>query len=265
MEFDWGTDIFIDRQIVNEKLQLAQAKLPPGTNPTLAPISSIMGEIMLLAIRSESEPANQEEADAQAMQLRTLGEFTVRNRLLAVEGVSQVSVMGGILKQYQVVTSPSRLAARNVTLSQLTEATAKANVLAGGGVMQRGEKESLLRIQGQSLTLEEIAATPVTWREQVPIRIRDVADVRFGGPVKRGDASAVVKVQPDVNFAVDKPAEYEQSKKSTLEVDPIRNGQRRGGTAVMLTIQKQPDADTIVLDQRIGKVLEALKHELPKM
>ncbi len=264
VEFDWGTDIFIDRQIVNEKLQLAQSKLPPGTNPTLAPISSIMGEIMLLALRSESVPENQEAAEAKAMELRTLGEFTVRNRLLAVEGVSQVSVMGGILRQYQVVTSPSRLAARNVTLSQLTEATAKANVLAGGGVMQRGEKESLLRIQGQSLTLEEIAATPVVWREQVPIRIRDVADVRFGGPIKRGDASATVKVEPDINFAVDNPDEYESSKQDTLRTLSSQEPHVRGGTAVMLTVQKQPDADTIVLDKRIEKVLKSLKAELPE-
>ncbi len=79
------------------------------------------GEIMLLALRSDSPAKSPAEADAKAMELRTLGEFTVRNRLLAVEGVSQVSVMGGILRQYQVLTSPSRLAARNVTLAQLTK------------------------------------------------------------------------------------------------------------------------------------------------
>ena len=274
VEFEWGTDIFIDRQIVTEKLQLAQAKLPPNANPTLAPISSIMGEIMLLALRSEAVPSSQDEADASAMELRTLGEFTVRNRLLAVEGVSQVSVMGGILRQYQVLTSPSRLAARNVTLAQLTEATTKANVLAGGGVMNRGDKESLLRIQGQSLTLEEIAATPILWREQIPIRIGDVADVRFGGPIKRGDASAVVKIDPDVQFAVTHPVDYERSKNvsnhddnpskpedEAKAVHPYR--ELRGGTAVMLTIQKQPDADTIKLDRRINVVLESLRQELP--
>ncbi|MFO1065877.1 MAG: efflux RND transporter permease subunit [Pirellulales bacterium] len=274
VEFDWGTDIFLDRQIVNEKLQLARAKLPSGTNPTLAPISSIMGEIMLLALRSDSIAATPEEADAKAMELRTLGEFAVRNRLLAVEGVSQVSVMGGTLRQYQVITSPSRLAARNVTLSQLTEAAAKANVLAGGGVMERGEKESLLRIQGQSLTLDEIAATPIVWREQLPIRIRDVADVRFGGPIKRGDASAVVKVEPDVNLALNQPAEYEQSKSAvdsnSVTSEPgagggnrFRGREQRGGPAVMLTVQKQPGADTVLLDERIGKVIESLGHELP--
>ena len=274
VEFDWGTDIFIDRQIVTEKLQLARSKLPPNTNPTLAPISSIMGEIMLIALRSDSLAKSQAEAEAKAMELRTLGEFTVRNRLLAVEGVSQVSVMGGILRQYQVLTSPSRLAARNVTLAQLTDATTKANVLTGGGVMNRGDKESLLRIQGQSLTLEEIAATPILWREQIPIRIGDVADVVFGGPIKRGDASAIVKIDADSHYAINHPKEYEQSKSfeqpnapslgepsSSTITKPYR--ELRGGTAVMLTIQKQPDADTIGLDKRIDKVLESLNHELP--
>ena len=83
VEFDWGTNIFIDRQIVTEKLQLAQSKLPSNTTPTLAPISSIMGEIMLLALRSDAPGNSPAEADAKAMELRTLGEFTVRNRLMA--------------------------------------------------------------------------------------------------------------------------------------------------------------------------------------
>ncbi len=273
VEFEWGTDIFIDRQIVNEKLQLAQSRLPAGTNPTLAPISSIMGEIMLIALRSDLQLNSQREADAKAMELRTLGEFTVRNRLLAIEGVSQVSVMGGILKQYQVLTSPSKLAAHNVTLSQLTEATSKANVLAGGGVMNRGEKESLLRIQGQSLTLEEVAATPILWRDEVPIRIGDVAEVKLGGPIKRGDASAVVKVEPDVNFAVDHAAKYadrnegshlprgETDRFAQAHASPYR--ELRGGVAVMLTVQKQPEADTIQIDRRINEVLASVQKELP--
>lgn len=274
VEFDWGTDIFVDRQIVTEKLQLAQSKLPPGINPTLAPISSIMGEIMLLALRSDASPNSQQEADAKAMELRTLGEFSIRNRLLAIEGVSQVSVMGGILRQYQVLTSPSRLAAHNVTLGQLTEAASKANVLAGGGVMNRGHKESLLRIQGQSLTLDEIAASPILWREQIPIRIGDVADVRFGGPIQRGDAAAVIKIDPDVHYAVSNSDVYGKSKDThkaesePSEVDKdfreVKSyGGLRGGLAIMLTVQKQPDADTVRLDERIQEVLTSLQEELP--
>ncbi len=144
--------------------------------------------------------------------------------------------------------------------------------------MLRGERESLLRIQGQSLTLDEIAATPILWREQVPIRIRDVADVRFGGPIKRGDAAAVIKVKPDVDYAVTHPQEYEASKvapQSQPQSQPAApgneplapgktTGQVRGGTAIMLTVQKQPDADTVVLDRRIGKVLESLRQDLPE-
>lgn len=286
VEFDWGTDIFRDRQIVAEKLQLARERLPADTNPVMAPISSIMGEIMLLGVRSTAELSTPEEALAKGMELRTLGEFTLRNRLLAIEGVSQVTVMGGVLKQYQVVTSPARLAAQNVTLQDLTEAARKANVIAGGGIMVRSPKESLLRISGQSLTLEEIENTPVVWREPMPVRIKDVADVRFGGPVKRGDGSAWVKLEPDVNAALSQsphdvhdqreqhqhdqsrpdhagtnPQDDQESSEASTTNDPV--GKVSGGPAVMMTVQKQPNADTLVLDRRIEEVLEALQRELP--
>ncbi len=267
VEFDWGTDIFVDRQIVAEKLQLARSRLPEGSNPVMAPISSIMGEIMLLALRMDSVPDDPAAREADAMQLRTLGEFTVRNRLLAVEGVSQVSVMGGSLRQYQVLASPSRLMGRNVTLAQLTEAAAKANVIAGGGVMERGQRESLVRIQGQSLTLEELAETPVVWRDGVPIRIGDVAEVRFGPPVKRGDSAIQIKVAPDVDFANRQPEEYQNA----IDLGPAALDQGYqppyervvGGNAVVLTIQKQPDADTVALDRRINDILQSLQRELP--
>lgn len=283
VEFDWGTDIFRDRQIVAEKLQLARERLPADTNPVMAPISSIMGEIMLLGLRSTAQLKTPEEHAAKGMELRTLGEFTVRNRLLAVEGVSQVTVMGGVLKQYQIITSPARLAAQNVTLQQLTEAAQKANVIAGGGIMVRSPKESLMRISGQSLTLEEIENTPVLWREPMPVRVKDVADVRFGGPVKRGDGSAWVKLEPDLDAAArnsisrentqptslsspnQQQAETEQSKDNaeTSDSDHGQATKLSGGPAVMMTIQKQPNADTLVLDQRIEEVLDSLQRELP--
>jgi CzcA family heavy metal efflux pump len=236
VEFEWGTDIYRDRQIVAEKMQVAQARLPNDVNPVMAPISSIMGEIMLLGLRSTEQPADDAAADTQNMELRTLGEFTVRNRLLAVEGVSQVTVMGGILKQYQILTSPAKLAAQQVTLQQLTDAAEKANVLAGGGIMVRSPRESLIRISGQSLSLEDIGNTPVVWREQRAVLIKDVADVRFGGPVKRGDGNVLVKVGDRVE----------------------------GGSAIMLAVQKQPDADTLKLDRKINVVLDELQRDLPE-
>ena len=235
VEFDWGTDIFRDRQIVNEKLSIARAQLPPDANPVLAPISSIMGEIMLLGLRSKSQFNSAEEQLHSAMELRTLAEFTIRNRLLAIDGVSQVTVMGGVLKQYQVLTTPDRLAAQNVTLQQLTEAAGKANAVTGGGILERGEKESLIRISGQTLTLEQIANTVVAWREPRPILISDVAQVRLGGAIRRGDGSAWTK----------------------------RDGVVEGGTAVILAIQKQPHADTLKLDESIDLALDELQQKLP--
>jgi CzcA family heavy metal efflux pump len=236
VEFEWGTDIYKDRQVVAEKLQLARDRLPTGANAVMAPISSIMGEILLLGVRSTAELTMPEERAAKAMELRTLAEFTLRNRLLAVEGVSQVTVMGGILKQYQVLTSPTRLAAQNVTLQQLTEAAQKANVLAGGGIMVRSPKESLIRISGQSLTLADIEETPVVWRDPRPVLIKDVADVRFGGPVKRGDGSVHMKEGMEMS----------------------------GGPSVIMTVQKQPNADTLVLNQEIDKVLDQMQRDLPQ-
>ncbi len=236
VEFDWGTDIFRDRQIVAEKLQMARERLPDDVNPIMAPISSIMGEIMLLGLRSAQPALDPDDAQKQRMELRTLGEFTVRNRLLAVEGVSQVTVMGGTLKQYQIITSPARLAAQNISLQQLTEAAEKSNVLSGGGILVRSPQESLIRISGQSLTLEEIGNTPILWRGERAVLIREVAEVRFGGPVQRGDGSVLVKTANGVE----------------------------GGPAVILAVQKQPGADTLRLDRRIEDVLAELQRDLPE-
>ncbi|MBA3485103.1 MAG: efflux RND transporter permease subunit [Pirellulales bacterium] len=235
-EFEWGTDIYKDRQIVAEKLQLAREQLPADTNPVMAPISSIMGEIMLLGLRSTSPAEAGEASIQQAMELRTLAEFTVRNRLLAVEGVSQVTVMGGVLKQYQIITSPERLAAQDVTLKELTDAAERANVIAGGGIMERQASEALIRISGQSLNLADIEQTPVSWREPRPVLIRDVADVRFGGPIRRGDGSVWTKDGDNVS----------------------------GGPSVIVAVQKQPHADTLTLDERIEEVLDQLQQDLPR-
>lgn len=239
IEFDWGTDIFIDRQVVTERLQLARSRLPADINPVMAPISSIMGEVMLIGLRTDRTEADQQTALESAMQLRSLGEFNLRNRLLAVPGVSQVSVMGGVLRQYQIVTSPERLLSQNVTLDQLVDAAQRASVLAGGGVMQRGTRESVIRIQGQALTLQQIAESPIVLRDPIPVKIGDVAEVRFDGPVRRGDAGSWVR---DSNA---NPSRFE------------------GGMAVILAVQKQPQVDTLKLDREIEKALEEIRQELP--
>ena len=235
VEFDWGTDIYRDRQVVAEKLQLVRSRLPADANPVMAPISSIMGEIMLLGLRDLRPAGTAEENRERAIALRTFAEFTIRNRLLAVEGVSQVTVMGGVLKQYQIVTSPALLTAQDVTLAQLVEAARKANVVAGGGVLERPNTEALIRIAGQSHTLDEVGDTPVVWRTPRPVRVRDVAEVRFDGPVRRGDGAVQVK----------------------------EDGGVTGGPAVILAVQKQPGADTLSLDRTLGRVLDAVAADLP--
>jgi CzcA family heavy metal efflux pump len=236
VEFDWGTDVYKDRQVVSEKLQLARERLLKDANPAMAPISSIMGEIMLLGLRPTAAAGTPQEQLRQGMELRTLAEFTLRNRLLAVEGVAQVTVIGGVLKQYQVVTSPERLLAYDVTLEQLTEAAARANAVAGGGVMQRPYKESLIRISGRSLTLQDVEQTPVVWRDPRPVLIKDVADVRFAGPVQRGDGSLRIR----------------------------EGAEAAGGPAVLLTVQKQPAANTLELDRRIDRLLDEFEREMPE-
>jgi Cu/Ag efflux pump CusA len=235
IEFDWGTDIFRARQLVSERLQLTRARLPADATPVMAPISSIMGEVMLVGLRPAAPARTPEEELAQGMELRTFGEFAVRNRLLALDGVSQVAVMGGYLKQYQVVTSPARLAAQQVTLQQLTDAAEKSFALAGGGVMERGTRESLIRIGGTALTLEQIEETPVVWRDGRAVRVREVADVRFGGPVRRGAGSTHAK----------------------------DGGALIGGPAVLLTVQKQPGANTLDLTPRLDRALDELQRDAP--
>jgi CzcA family heavy metal efflux pump len=220
VEFDWGTDIYIDRQIVTEKLQLVRARLPEEADPVMAPITSIMGEIMLVGLKA---------SDATTpMDLRTIADWELRRRLLAVTGVSQVSVMGGELKQYQVLTSPQRLSRHDVTLDELTTAVEKSNIVTGGGFLLSKSHESLIRIIGRATTLQEVADTVVRAGDPVPITIREVADVRYAGPVRRGDASI------------------------------------EGDGAIILSVQKQPGADTLVLTQRIEETLAQIKKRLPE-
>ena len=182
IEFDWDRDVLRARQLVAEKMQAVRERLPKDANPTLAPVSSIMGEILLVGLWS-SDAANGPDA------LRTFADFTLRNRLLQVSGVSQVTVLGGAAMQHQIVTSPTRLLAYDVTLRQLTEAAEKANAVAGGGEMVRSPRTSTIRIVGRATTSAEIAETPVVWRESRPVRIRDIADVRMGAadPIGAGE------------------------------------------------------------------------------
>jgi CzcA family heavy metal efflux pump len=231
VEFDWGSDNYRNRQIVTEKLQNLRKRLPKDSEPELAPISSIMGEILLIGLRSK-------EGMTSPMQLRTLGEFTVRPRLQRLPGVAQVNVIGGVLQQYQILTTPERLANAGVTLDQLVDAAGKADDAGSGGILDRADgRESVVRITSRIHSVKDIEDVPVLTRGKQPVRIKDVADVTIGGrQPRRGDACLWVK-----------PSE----------------GDHVGGSAVNITVQKQPKADTVALTREIDKALDEIEADLP--
>ena len=183
VEFDWGTDIFRARQIVNEKLQLVASGLPEGVGaPVLAPISSIMGEIMLIAVTGTGAVSDTD--------VRSVADWTIRRRLLAVPGVAQVIPLGGDVKQYQVLVSPALLAAFDVSLQDVLQAAEGSNVNASGGVFMERGQEYLIRGTGRVQDLDDIAQTVVAVRGATPITIGDVADVRIGAATRLGEGSA---------------------------------------------------------------------------
>lgn len=198
-DFEWGTDIYLARQIVAEKLQLVRDSLPPDVPaPVLAPVSSIMGEVMFIALRSDRH---------SAMEIRTEADWTLRRRLLAVPGVAQVIPIGGEVRQYQVDVRPERLAAYGITLEDVIEAVRETNANSSAGFVEQSGQEYLIRGVGRVNTLEDIEVTAIAVREGVPILVRDVADVHLGAAITRGtgshngDESVIIGIQkqPDTN------------------------------------------------------------------
>ena len=199
VEFDWGTDIYRARQIVSEKLQAARSALPRDLpSPILAPVTSIMGEIMFIALSSDVH---------DEMTLKTTADWIVRRRLLAVPGVAEVIPIGGQTRQYQVIASPERLAAYGITLDELRDAVASASQNASAGFVTENNQEFLIQGVGRARGIEDIRQAVVTTRQGVPVLVRDVANVDMGTAPRRGTGSykgepAVVlgiQKQPNVN------------------------------------------------------------------
>lgn len=182
VEFDWGTDIYQARQVVNEKLQLASSTLPPEVErPILAPISSIMGEIMFMSLTSDAH---------SPIELRSTADWVIRPRLLSVPGVSQIIPIGGDEKQYQVLISPEKIAAYKVSLTEVTEAVKETNQNTSAGFYVEGGQEYLIHGVGRVRQLEEIADTVVALHDGQPVLIRHLADIRIGPAIKRGEGAA---------------------------------------------------------------------------
>ena len=192
VEFDWDTDIFKARQIVNEKISVIGEQLPTGVgNPVMAPQTSIMGEIMLIAVTSEK---------TSQLDLRTIADWNIRPRLLATGGVAQVVVTGGEYKQYQILASPEKMNATGVNLNDLLEAAQEANGNSSGGFMYEYGNEYIVKGIGRTNDVNEIGKSLIKTVNGNVVKIEDVAEVKIGAAPKIGDGS--MKGKPAVIMTV---------------------------------------------------------------
>ncbi|MEG5171715.1 efflux RND transporter permease subunit [Microcoleus sp. B3-D7] len=218
--FDWGTEIYQARQLITERLQQAQSKLPAGVEtPQISPTTSPVGTVITYAFTSETTPL---------MEVRRLVDWQVTNRLLAVTGVAQVVAYGGEERQYQVLVEPAKLKAFNVSLQQVAEAAAAANVNAPGGYLITPDRETLIRGVGRIESLEDLQQSAIASRQGTPVRIGDVADVKIGAAIKRGDGSF--------------------------------NGKK----AVIVMVNRQPVADTPTVTKAVEAAMAEVQQALPK-
>jgi len=220
VEFGWGTDMARARQLVNEKLPVAQTQLPPDVPaPQLAPMSSVMGEIMFVGLRSEKHPA---------FEVRDAAEWTVRRRLLAVQGVAQVVPIGGGMRQYQVEVDPDKLRRLDLDMASVTHAIETSNQNTTGGFAIRGPQQNLVRGLGRLRSVEDIRRVVIATREGTSITVGQVARVEIGPAVRFGEGS--VDARP----------------------------------AVVMAITKQPGTNTIALSTVIDRELDQIAKDLPK-
>ena len=195
VEFDWDIDIYRARQLVQERLQLAAEKLPENIAPVMGPISSIMGEILLIGVSSP-------DGRVPPLELRSLADWEIRRRLLTIPGVAQVIPIGGGVKQYQVLADPERMAAFGVSLADVLDAASRSQINTPGGFLMEGSREALVRNIARTADLDAIRATVVAVRGQVPVRLGDVADLAIDHGIMRGDAG--VDALPAVIVSVQK-------------------------------------------------------------
>ena len=224
-EFDWGTDIYRNRQLVAERLALVREQLPGGITPVMGPVSSIMGEVMLIALPlSEGDGKN---AVATPMQAREYADFVLRPRLLSIPGVSQAIPIGGEVRQLRVEPDTARMAQFGVTLTQVEQALRGFAANAGGGFIDLNSREFLIRHIGRTNRVEDLQGVAVAWKEGRAILLEQVAHVRFAAAMKRGDAGY------------------------------------NGAPAVIVSVQKQPAADTVQITRAIESALQDLQQGLP--
>lgn len=221
VEFDWGTDIMTARQLVSERLDSVREDLPPDAHAAMTPITSITGEIMLLAVSSPG-------GEIDDMELRSYAEYDLRIKLLAIPGVSQISVIGGELPEYQVLVRQDELRLYDLTIDDVARAAgASHSTLSAGYLPNVDSLELPVRQSGRVRSVEDIAGTIIKYHDQFPLTIGDVAEVRLGPAPKRG------------------------------------TGADGGTPAVVMTVQKSPGTNTLAVTERIDAMLDELEPSLP--
>ncbi len=229
VEFGFGTNVHTARQIVNERLAMVSDRLPKNAKPQLAPISSIMGQILVLGMWSP-------ENSVDPMELRTQADWVVRQRLLSIPGVAQVFTMGGGRKQFQIQIDQEALVRYGLTIENVRAAVESSNENATGGYLeQRGADELLVRAIGRIETIADLKRIAITPRNGRPISLSMLANVVEAPQLKRGDAAAFVREN---------------------------DGQFSGGQAVVLTVSKQPGADTRSITKQIQAAIAEVQPSL---
>ena len=218
VEFDWGMDIYKARQIISEKMGLLTGQLPDGVVPMLAPQSSVMGEIMFVGMQADS---------TSMMELRTLAEWIVKPAVLATGGVSNVTIIGGDYKQYQVLADPVKMEMYGVAMEELESTVAAMSVNIGAGVVRDYGNEYNLRGMGRTSDVGELGSTLVKMNGDAAVRVADVADVVVAPAVKQGYAA------------------------------------QNGVPAVILSISKQPGINTLAVTENIERNLVSIQKSLP--
>lgn len=222
-EFDWGTDIYRNRQIVGERLALVREQLPAGIAPVMGPVSSIMGEVMLIALPLKAG----DPKAATPMQVREYADFVLRPRLLSIVGVSQVIPIGGEVRTLRVEPDTVRMAQAGVSLTQIQTALSGFASNAGGGFIDLNSREYLIRHMARTNRVEDLQGLAVAWKDGRAVLLDQVATVRVAPAMKRGDAGY------------------------------------NGVPAVIVSVQKQPGADTVRLTGQIETALKELQAGLP--
>lgn len=233
IEFDWGTDVYQARQFVQERLIGVAGEMPEGVTPYMTPVSSLMGDIMLIGLRDHTGKTSPRD-------LRVLSEWTVARRLQSIPGIAEVLSMGGGVKQVQVQPDPERMRLYNITFEQLRDAAAESVKNTTGGFLTERAQEIMVRNLAMSSSPEVIGATVITQRNDRSIQIRDVAKVTWDIEPMRGDAG----------FGL---ADGEKNADGEL-----------GSRGVIISVRKAPGFDTIALTKEVDQALEELRASLPE-